>query len=175
MNKFDLKKSIEILEKTPSVINSLLGGLSDSWINSKYGEDTWSSFDIVGHFIHGEKTDWIPRAKTILNYGEGKPFVPFDRFAQFTDSKNKTLKDLLDEFLNLRSQNINLLKNMNLSEQDLDKTGTHPELGKVTLRQLIATWVIHDLNHISQIVRAMAANYKEETGPWGEYLPILNK
>lgn len=175
MNSFDLKKSIEILEKTPSVINSLLEGLSDRWINSKYGEDTWSPFDIVGHFIHGEKTDWIPRAKAILDYGEEKPFIPFDRFAQFTESKNKTIKDLLDEFSNLRSQNINLLKNMNPGEQDLDKTGIHPEFGKVTLRQLIATWVVHDLNHISQIVRAMAANYKEETGLWKEYLPILNK
>jgi len=175
MNNFDLNKSIEILEKTPSVLSLLLDGLSDSWINSNEGEDTWSPFDIVGHLIHGEKTDWIIRTKNILEHGETIKFKPFDRFAQFNDSKNKSMNDLLNRFASLRSQNLIALKNMNLSEEDFEKKGIHPAFGTVTLKQLLATWVVHDLNHIYQIVRTMASQYKEDTGPWIQYLSILKK
>lgn len=175
MEKFNLDKSIEILERTPSVLNSLLNGLSESWIQENEGENTWSPFDVVGHLIHGEKTDWITRTKIILEHGEEKVFTPFDRFAQFTESKNKNLNELLEEFEKLRKANLIELKKLSLKQEDLSKTGKHPEFGTVTLEQLLATWVVHDLNHIRQIVNAMANQYNEDTGPWKEYLSILKR
>ena len=175
MNNFNLKDAIEILERTPVVLTSLLKGLSDRWIYNNEGGESWNPYDIVGHMIHGEKKDWIQRAKTILEYGEDKPFEPFDRFAQFKDSEGKTLNDLLEEFAKLRNENIDVLNKLNLNEDDLNKKGTHPDFGIVTLKQLLSTWVVHDLSHIRQISRVMAKQYKKELGSWGTYLPAINE
>jgi hypothetical protein len=172
---FNLKEAVEILERTPDVLTSLLGNLPDRWIYNNEGGESWSPFDIVGHLIHGEKMDWIPRAKIILECGEEKPFEPFDRFAQFNDSKGKTLNNLLEEFAKLRYVNIDVLKKLNLDENDFNKKGIHPEFGKVTLKQLFSTWVVHDLSHIRQISRVMAKQYKNEIGPWEKYLPVINE
>jgi hypothetical protein len=171
--QFQLQNAIEILERTPTVLNALLRNLSPEWINPNEGPDTWSPYDIVGHFIHGELTDWIPRARIILSGDANQSFVPFDRFAQFENSKGKSIQQLLDEFTLLRQQNVELLRSFNLSESDLDKTGIHPDFGPVTMRQLLSTWTVHDLNHIGQIVRVMAKQYYEEVGPWVPYLKIL--
>lgn len=173
--KFELNNAIQILERTPEVLNSYLRELDEKWINQNEGEDTWSPYDILGHFIHGEKTDWIPRTKIILEFDESKPFEPFDRFAQFSESKAKSLEELLDEFEALRKQNLIILQEMELSDEDLEKRGIHPEFGSVTLRQLLAAWVVHDLGHIRQISRAMAKQYKDEIGPWAKYLPIVDE
>ncbi|KAA3611990.1 MAG: DinB family protein [Calditrichaeota bacterium] len=174
MQNFSLKKSIEILEKTPSVLENLLTNLSDNWINQNEGENTWSPFDIVGHLLHGEKTDWITRTERIIKYGTEKAFDPFDRFAQLETSKGKTIKQLLNEFARLRKENLAVLSEMNIQEKDLEKKGIHPNFGEVTLKELLATWVVHDLGHISQVVRVMAKQYKEEIGPWKAFLPIVN-
>ena len=171
--EFDLNKSIEILERTPHLLESLLSGLSDEWIKNNEGPETWSAYDIVGHLIYGEKTDWVPRMEIILSDKADKSFEPFDRFAQFTESKGKTLRQLLDEFKFIRKQNLDWLRSRNLTNADWELEGIHPAFGKVTLQQLLATWVVHDLNHISQICRVMARQYKTEVGPWIEYLGIL--
>lgn len=171
---FSIEKSLEILERTPGVLCQLLDGLSEDWKMVNEGKDTWSPYDIVGHLIHGEKTDWIPRMEIILSSSNNKTFKPFDRFAQFENSKGKTLNQLLKEFTLLRAENISKLKNHDCNKWDLQKTGNHPALGETTLQQLIATWVVHDLNHIAQIARVMANQYKNEVGPWIEYLKILN-
>ncbi|MGB5895930.1 MAG: DinB family protein [Ignavibacteriaceae bacterium] len=175
MNNFNLKEATEILERTSTVLISLLSGLSDKWIYNNEGGESWNPFDIVGHMIHGEKKDWIQRAKIILEYGEEKPFEPFDRFAQFKDSEDKTLNDLLEEFAKLRKENIDVLNKLNLDENDFNKTGIHPDFGKVTLKQLLSTWVVHDLSHIRQISRVMAKQYKNGIGPWEKYLPVINE
>jgi hypothetical protein len=172
--EFDLEKSIEILERTPSVLKLLLSGLHNDWIINNEGGDSWSPFDIVGHLIHGEKTDWVVRTKIILSDTGDKKFEPFDRFAQFEKSKGKSLQELLNEFDKLREENISFITGLNISEQMLDKTGIHPEFGNVTLRQLLAAWTAHDLSHIAQAARVMAKQYKEASGPWVEYLPIMN-
>lgn len=172
---FNLNNCIEILSRTPAVLDSLLGGLSDEWIHNNEGEATWSPFDIVGHLIHGDKTDWIPRMKVILSDGPDKKFDPFDRFAQFEASKGKNIRQLLDEFKALRKKNIEILKSKNLDAQDLSKTGIHPEFGEVRLEQLLATWTAHDLSHLAQITRVMARQYTREVGPWKQYLPILSR
>jgi hypothetical protein len=171
--EFDFQKSIALLQVTPLILHSWLEQLPPDWILSNKGEETWSPFDVVGHLIHGEMTDWIPRAEIILSDSERKEFIPFDRFAQFTESQGKSIQELLSEFEELRRQNIDLLRSMHITETDYDKTGLHPDLGIVTLRQLIATWVAHDLDHIGQIAGIMAHQYSEEVGPWGEYLGIL--
>ncbi len=171
--QFNLDQSIEILGQTPLVLKNLLIGLSEEWIQNNEGAETWSPYNIVGHLIHGEKTDWIPRAVIILSPNADKSFEPFDRFAQFRESEGKTLKQLLDEFKILRKQNIQHLRSMEITEADLEKVGKHPAFGAVTLKQLIATWMVHDLNHISQICRVMAKQYKDEVGPWSAYLGIL--
>ena len=171
--QFNYNQTIDILTRTPVVLRAMLQGLSLEWVNSNEGEGTWSPFDVLGHLIHGEKTDWIPRAKIILEFGEDHPFEPFDRFAQFQTSKSNTIEELLDAFENLRSNNISILNNLNLDTQDLKKIGTHPELGRVTLEELLATWAAHDLNHIVQISRTMAKQYKEAVGPWQAYLSVL--
>ena len=171
---FDLKNSLEILERTPMVLAEMLQNLPTPWTTENEGPETWSPFDIVGHFIHGEKTDWIPRMEIILSDRSDKTFEPFDRFAQFRDSKNKSLQTLLEEFKALRRRNIEYLRSIQLTEQDLYKEGRHPELGKVTLKELLASWVVHDLNHIAQISRVMAHQYKDEVGPWKAYMGILN-
>lgn len=171
---FDLIKSIEILTNTPFVLDSLLQNLSNEWLNSNEGPDTWCPFDILGHLVHGEKTDWVERIDIILKKDD-KHFRPFDRFAQFSESNGKSVKDLLTEFRILREKNIAIVNGMDLTEAKLDLRGIHPAFGEVTLKQLLSTWVVHDLNHISQISRVMAKQYKEETGPWLEYLPVLTK
>jgi hypothetical protein len=172
---FTLEKSIEILERTPHVLNALLKDISSDWSSKNEGGDTWSPYDIVGHLIHGEKTDWIPRMKIILSAQPDRNFVPFDRFAQFEESNDKSLTTLLDEFAALRSQNIAYLKSQKDIIENLNSTGVHPVFGDVTLRQLLSTWVVHDLNHISQISRVMANQYKAEVGPWIAYLKILQQ
>jgi hypothetical protein len=171
---FTLVSAIEVLERTPLVIEEMLQGLSTDWVMNNEGPDTWSPYDVVGHLIHGEKTDWLPRMEIILSDIDNKKFVPFDRFAQFKESKGKSLQQLIDEFKELRKNGIEALRSKKLKEEDLDKTGIHPEFGIVTLRQLLSTWVVHDLNHIAQIARVMAKKYTNETGPWRAYLPILN-
>jgi hypothetical protein len=173
--EFKLEEGIEVLRQTPSAINSLLRPLSNAWTESNEGPNTWSPFDVVGHLIHGEETDWIPRARIIMNDGQTGPFEPFDRMAMFEKSKGKSLVELLDTFSYLRSSNIQELERMNLTPVMLEKRGTHPELGAVTLAQLLAAWVVHDLGHISQIVRVMARQYREDVGPWSAYLSILHK
>lgn len=169
---YSLDKAIEILERTPIALNSLLKDLSIDWTVPNEGENTWSPYDVVGHLIHGEKTDWIVRTKIILEQ-KGQPFEPFDRFAQFEASQGKSINDLLDEFQHLRSNNLETLKSLDITEAKLALEGTHPELGKVTLRNLLSTWVAHDLGHIAQISRVMAKQYKEEVGVWYQYLGIL--
>tara|TARA_R110002012_G_scaffold20918_4_gene73714 strand:- start:8549 stop:9097 length:549 start_codon:yes stop_codon:yes gene_type:complete len=171
--KFDLKKAIEVLERTPGVLNTLLDGLSADWTSSNEGGESWSAYDVVGHLIHGEKTDWIPRADIILSPEADKYFRPFDRFAQMGESGKKTLQQLLQEFSTLRKSNMERLRAMGISDEDLTKTGIHPAFGEVTLAQLLATWVAHDLNHICQIARVMAKQYKAEVGPWVEYLRVM--
>lgn len=171
--KFELDQSIEVLERTPSVLRAMLAGLSEGWIRGNYGPDTFCPFDVVGHLITGEKTDWITRTKLILEHGTGRPFSKYDRYAQFEESRGKTLGQLLDEFERLRLANLAALRGLHLTSQDLAKRGTHPALGEVTLENLLATWVAHDMNHIAQIARAMATQYENEVGPWRQYLGIL--
>ncbi len=173
--EYNLSQAIEILERTPVVLENLLGNLSLEWVVHNEGEETWSPFDVLGHLVHGEHIDWPQRIKKILDHSLDRHFEPFDRLAQFKESKGKSLQDLLDEFANLRAKNLEFLESLNIQEQDLDKTGVHPSLGQVTLKQLLATWVTHDLSHISQIVRVMAKQYADEVGPWKNYLPILTE
>ena len=170
---FTLLKSIEILERTPGVLIAMLQNLSPEWTSTSEGGDTWSVYDIVGHLIHGEKTDWIPRMEIILSDKPDKRFEPFDRFAQFEESKGKSLTELLDEFKRLRKKNIEHLRSKKLTEKNSEERGIHPAFGEITLSQLLSTWTVHDLNHIAQISRVMAKQYKAEVGPWVEYLKIL--
>jgi len=153
---FAIEDATDILARTPSTINALLRGLPASWTLAHEGGETWSPFDVIGHLIHGERTDWVPRARVILEHGEARPFATFDRFAQFENSKGKSMTQLLDEFARLRAENLDTLRSWSLSEDQLDLEGMHPELGLVTLRQLLSTWVVHDLTHIRQIVTVMA-------------------
>ena len=172
---FNLERSIEILQRTPLVLKFMLSGLSDEWTSTNEGSKTWSAYDVVGHLIHGELTDWIPRAELILSKGGSKKFTPFDRFAQFEVSKGKSLAELLKTFEELRQRNLRHLRDRNISDQDLEEKGIHPEFGDVTLSQLLATWVVHDLNHIAQISRVMAKQYKEAVGPWTVFLRVLQQ
>ncbi len=172
---FDIIKSIEILSKTPTVLESLLSGLSDEWIHNNEGENTWSPYDIIGHLIHGEKTDWIPRSRIILSDLENKTFVPFDRFAQLDVDQDIPIEKLLVEFKALRNENINQLKSLRINNSMLETKGIHPELGEASLKELLSTWVVHDLGHISQITRVMAKQFQSEVGPWINYLGILKR
>lgn len=173
--KFQLDHAKDILSRTPATLTSLLQDVPDEWLFSNEGPETWSPFDVLGHLIHGEKTDWIPRARIILEHGEQRAFVPFDRFAMFEASKGKSLRELLATFEGLRGESLRQLDELNLTPELLAKRGKHPELGIVTLSELLATWVIHDLSHIAQITRVMCKQYGEEVGPWRAYLPILSK
>lgn len=175
MKSFDIEEAIQILETTPDVLNVFLSNVPDTWIDADEGPETWSPFDILGHLVHGEKTDWINRTRIILESGESKRFEPFDRFAQFEDSKGKSLPALLEEFEELRRKNVHYLREQALSVDDYEKTGVHPELGEVTLKQLLATWVVHDLSHIRQIARVLAKQYKAEVGPWEKYLRVVHE
>jgi hypothetical protein len=170
---FDLELSIDVLARTPATVQALLGGLTEPWTRRTEGADTFSPFDVVGHLIDGEETDWIPRARIILARGEHPRFEPYDRFRHWTRNRDRTLASLLDEFTELRAGNIALLRSWRLTAAELDLPGEHPSLGPVTLRQLLAAWVVHDLGHIAQAVRVMAKQYYGEVGPWVPYLPVL--
>ena len=172
--KFALDQAIVILQRTPGTIKSLIENLGENWTNANEGPETFSPFDVVGHLIYGEKTDWVVRAKIILQGTNQKTFEPFDRFAQERESKGKSLNQLLTEFEFLRNENIYWLNEQNLSTKDLERTGIHPTLGAVSLTHLLAYWVVHDLTHIAQITRVMAKQYKDEIGPWTEFFRILN-
>lgn len=171
---FAIEDATDLLARTPSTINALLRGLPASWTHAHEGGETWSPFDVVGHLIHGEQTDWIPRVKIILTHGETHAFEKFDRLAQFTASSGRTLPDLLDDFAKLRDDNLRELSSLGLTDADLARTGRHPELGVVTLRQLLATWVAHDLDHVVQISRVLARQYSDEVGPWRAYLRVIS-
>ena len=172
---YNLSEGLAVLERTPSVLRSMLAGLADAWIEADEGPETWSPFVILGHLIHGERADWIPRAQIILAQGADRRFTPYDRFAQFHESADKSLGTLLDEFADLRARNLSTLRDWRLSDSELELTGEHPEFGQVTLRQLLATWVVHDLGHIAQIARVMAKQYRAAIGPWRAYLPIVDR
>jgi DinB superfamily len=172
--KYSAKQAIEILERTPAVLTALLAGISDDWVMPNEGPETFSPYDVVGHLIHGEKTDWVARAKMILEFGNTKTFERWNRVAMYEESKDKSLQQLLNEFAAIRKENMIWFTSLQLTENDLDKKGMHPVLGDVTLRNLLSTWVVHDLTHIAQITRVMAKQYKDEMGPWPEFFRILN-
>ena len=171
---FRLEDTLQLLERTPGALRGLLSGLPPEWVHGNYGADTFSPFDVIGHLIHGEKTDWIPRARIILEHGPSRAFDRYDRFAQSRESAGRSLEWLLEEFGRLRRENLATLRGWRLSESDLERPGTHPVLGPVTLRQLLATWVAHDMTHLHQIARTMAHQYRHEVGPWTAYLGVLH-
>ncbi len=171
--EFRTDSAIEILGRTPATLNAILRDVPDEWLMSDEGEGTWRAYDVIGHLIHGEETDWIVRAKIILNHGTAKPFDPYDRFAQFELSRGKTANELLDTFERLRRKNLEELAHIATPDK-LHLRGAHPSLGEVTLAELLAAWVVHDLDHIGQIVRVMSKQYTEAVGPWKAYLSILS-
>jgi uncharacterized damage-inducible protein DinB len=170
---FDLRDGTAVLERTPGVLRALLAGLADRWIRPNEGAETWSAFDVVGHLIDGEETDWMPRARLILSQGPARRFEPYDRFRHLTVNREKTLGELLDRFAELRRANLDALARLALGPEQLRLTGEHPAFGSVTLEQLLATWVAHDLGHLAQIARVMAKQYRDAVGPWIEFLPVL--
>jgi hypothetical protein len=171
--QFDLDSALEILGRTPKTLNALLRDLPDAWARVTEGPDTWSAYEVVGHLIHADETDWIPRARVILDHGASKPFEPFDRFAQFEASRGKSLNQLLDEFAAARARSLSQLAALKLTPDSLAKQGRHPEFGAVTMSQLLSTWVAHDLDHVVQISRVMAKAYTDAVGPWRAYLRVL--
>ena len=170
----DLQDAVSILTRTPVVLDAWLRDLPDNWLRSNEGGETWSAFDVVGHLIHGEHTDWVPRARIIFEHGEQRPFDTFDREAQFSESTGKTISRLLDEFGTARQDSLRQLASLNITAADLQRRGTHPAFGAVTLGQLLATWVAHDLDHIAQIARVLAKQYSEAVGPWHAYLRVIS-
>lgn len=170
---FDLERSIRILARTPAVLDTLLRDLPPEWTHVNEGPDTWSPYDVIGHLIHGERTDWIVRAGVILGDAADKTFVPFDRFAQFSMDQTEPIESRLATFAALRESNLKALTALELTDRDLDKMGEHPALGRVTLRQLLSTWVAHDLDHVVQISRVMAKQLTDDVGPWVEYIRVL--
>ena len=173
--EFDVDEGLAVLTRTPATLRALLTGLPSPWTSANEGPDTWSPQDVVGHLIHGEETDWIPRAKIILTKGESQAFEPFDRFAQGRRFAGWSLEQLLDRFGELRAAGLTTLRDWRLTPEQLALRGTHPELGRVTLSQLLASWVVHDLGHIAQISRVMAKQYSAAVGPWKAYLPVLTR
>lgn len=173
--QFLLADGVAVLERTPGVLAALLAGLPEGWIAANEGPDTFSPFDVMGHLIHGERTDWIPRARIILAQGPSRRFEPYDRFAQVRESEGKSIGQLLEEFAALRRASLATLGELGITERELALEGEHPAFGTVTLRQLLATWVAHDLGHIGQAVRVMAKRYRDDVGPWRQYLPILDR
>ncbi len=170
---FQIEQAVHVLGRTPEVLELMLRNLPEEWTQKNEGTDTWSAFDVLGHLIHGEETDWIPRARRILESGEDKTFEPFDRFAQLEASKGKSLEELLDTFKRLRGENLQVLQDLEIMPSVLRLTGKHPDFGVVTMSELLSAWVVHDLSHIAQIARVMSKQYKDATGPWKAYLPIL--
>lgn len=171
---FSVGDASEVLRATPATVRALVGDLSKAWTASSSNPESWGVFDIVGHLVHGEETDWIRRSRIILEQSDKRTFETFDRTAMFERSSGKTLDQLIDEFATLREKNVGTLLSWNLTDEQLDLRGVHPELGEVTLKQLLATWVAHDLTHLRQIVTVMAKRYDGEVGPWRRYLSILN-
>jgi len=179
LTRFNLAETVALLARTPATLDALLRGLPDVWIRSNEGRsnegnETWSAFDIVGHLIVGERTDWMPRARIIFESGEARAFDPFDRFAQAKEGQGKLLDQLLDEFARLRKENLAALHALNLQPEDLARRGKHPALGAVTLAELLATWAVHDLTHLHQLSRVMAHQYRDAVGPWSAYLGVLH-
>ena len=174
-SRFDLAQAIDALARTPSVFRALLQGVPEWWTKANEGPDTFSAFDNLGHLVHGERTDWIPRARIILENGRSRPFEPFDRFAQARESRGKTLADLLKELERVRAHNLEVLRSWRLGARELTLEGEHPALGRVTLAQLLATWVVHDLGHLAQTSRVLAKQYRGDVGPWRAYLPVLDR
>jgi hypothetical protein len=171
--RFDLGSSIDVLRRTPTAVRAILQQVGSGWARSNEGPDTFSPFDVVGHLIDGEETDWMPRARIILTQGESRRFEPYDRFRHKARNAHRTLESLLDEFDRLRAENLRVLESWKLTDRQLDLIGEHPRLGAVTLRQLLAAWVVHDLGHIAQAARVMAKQYRAEVGPWVPFLPVL--
>lgn len=172
---FDLPNALAVLERTPHALRAMLSGLSPAWTDATEGGETWSPYIVVGHLIHGERTDWVPRARIILAQGADRRFTPYDRFAQFRESRGRSLADLLEEFVSLRAENLRTVTGWALTEAQLALEGEHPEFGAVTLRQLLATWVAHDLGHVAQVARVMAKQYRDAVGPWRAYLSIMER
>lgn len=173
LTEFSLEEVTAVLARTPATLNALLRGLPKIWVRSNEEGDTWNSFDIVGHLVFGERTDWMPRVRILLKNGEARPFDPFDRFAQLKENQNKSLEQILDDFAHLRKENLAALQELNLKPEDLTRRGRHPALGVVTLSQLLAAWTVHDLTHLHQLSRVMAHQYRDEVGPWSAYLGVL--
>ena len=175
LTEFSLAEAIAVLTRTPATLNALLRGLPDIWVRGNEGKDTWNAFDIVGHLIVAERTDWMPRVRILLENGEARPFDPFDRFAQLKEGQDKSLAidQPLDEFARLRRENLAALQALNLQHEDLARRGRHPALGVVTLSELLATWAVHDLTHVHQLSRVMAHQYRDAVGPWNAYLGVL--
>ena len=172
--ELDLDEAIAVLERTPVILRTWLAGLPPAWIEADEGPETWNAFDVVGHLIHGERTDWIPRARIILEHGESRAFEPFDRFAQLELGRGRTLDELLDELAELRRRNLEILRGLDLGPAELALAGRHPELGRVTLGELLATWAAHDLGHLAQIARVMAKRYRAAVGAWRAYMRVLD-
>lgn len=172
-NQFNLPEAIAVLTRTPTVLGALLRGLPDIWVRCNEGEGTWDAFDIVGHLVFTERTDWMTRVRIVLESGEARPFGPLDRFAQSKASHDKSLEQLLDDFANLRKENLVSLTALNLQREDLARRGTHPVFGSVTLSELLSTWTAHDLTHLHQLSRVMAHQYRDVVGPWKTYLGVL--
>jgi len=170
---FDLRDAIAVLQRTPASLDALLRGLDDGWTRATEGPDTFSPFDVVGHLIDGEETDWIPRARIVLAGDPAAPFAPYDRFRHVARNRDRPLAALLDEFAALRAASLATLDGWSLTAAHLDLQATHPRLGRVTLRQLLAAWVVHDLGHVAQVTRVMAKRYRDDIGPWARFLPVV--
>lgn len=173
--QFKLDDALAILSRTPAALDALLRGLPEAFLHANEGPETWSPFDVVGHLVAGERTDWVPRLRMILEHGDKRAFEPFNRVAMFEESKGKTLPELLEAFATLRAQNLETVRALQLEPADYARPGTHPSLGPVTLEQLLATWVTHDMTHLAQISRVIAKQYTAEVGPWRQYIGVLNR
>ena len=173
LTEFNLVEAVAVLTRTPATLNALLRGLPSIWVRGTEGKDTWSAFDIMGHLVFAERSDWMPRVRIVLENGEARLFDPFDRFAQLKESQDKSLEQLLDDFARLRRENLAALQALNLQQEGLTRRGKHPALGVVTLSELLATWAVHDLTHLHQLSRVMAHQYRGVVGPWSAYLGVL--
>jgi hypothetical protein len=173
MSEHNLQHTLSLLARTPAALDALLRDLPEAWTFRNEGEGTWSVFDVVGHLVHGERTDWMARAGVVLQFGESRAFEPFDRLGMMRESQGKSLAELLDEFARLRAENLDEVRALNLQQEDLGRQGRHPALGVVTLSELLATWAVHDLTHLHQISRVMAHQYQTAVGPWSAYLGVL--
>jgi hypothetical protein len=173
MMKHNLQETVSLLTRTPAALDALVRDLPEAWTLRDEGEGTWSVFDVIGHLIHGERTDWMARVRSVLRFGESRPFEAFDRLGHVRESRGRSLGELLDEFARLRSENLGELRGLNLGQEDLERRGRHPVFGAVTMSELLATWAVHDLTHLHQISRIMAHQYREAVGPWSVYLGVL--